>query len=201
MLTMPLLSCPHDLSMKNEDRRNDDWDGDGHDEFDGDGDYGGGNDWDGACHTCPDSLHPAHIPHDLSSRVKVGKKREGLARGGRVIKCKGHQMETFILESKWACLGISNLSFRLPLSFSPLNWAFCFKSHCSIWPDLTTHIGQQAVSCIRKAFLSLYMFTSGKKIGPLFTQHDCIGKSGPWTKHPVLLKKGIRWKWKLFSWL
>ena len=158
MLTMPLLSCPHDLSMKNEDRRNDDWDGDGHDEYDRDGDYGGGNDWAGACHTCPDSLHPAHIPHDLSSRVKVGKKREGLARGGRVIKCEVHQLETFILDSKWTCLGISNLSFRLPLSFSPLNWAFCFKRHCSIWPDLTTRMAGSASSVLYSESVSFVVY-------------------------------------------
>ena len=29
-------------------------------------------------------------------------------------------------------------------------------------------MSQQAVPCIRKAFLSLYMFSSGHKIGPLF---------------------------------
>ena len=187
MLAMPLLSCPHDLSMKNEDRRNENWDGDGHDEYDRDGDYGGGNDWDGACHTCPDSLHPAHIPHDLSSRVKVGKKREGLARGGRVIKCEVHQLETFTLDSKWTCLGISNLSFRLPLSFSPLNWAFCFKSHCSIWPDLTTRRVSKQCPLFGKRFFRCICLLQVKKIGPLFTQHDCTGKSGPWTKHPVLL--------------
>ena len=153
---------------------------------------GGGNDWDGACHTCPDSLHPAHIPHDLSSRVKVGKKREGLARGGRGIKCKGHQLETFILESKWACLGIIILSFRLPLFFPCWIEPFVLRVIVQfdlIWPH--TWVSKHC-PLFWKRFFHCICLLQVTKIGPLFKQHDCIGKSSPWTKHLKLPLKGIR---------